>query len=64
MFTLKSKARSARECALEAAMVAEEIATKAFEHVHENRLAVSKLLRRLDGAANDDEGCVARRSAQ
>lgn len=64
MFTLKSKAKSARECALEAVKIAEDMARKAFEQVAENRSATANLIRRLDGAANDDDERVVRRSAQ
>lgn len=56
MFNLVKKLQPIRDNADAAQKAAEEAARQAFEAVHANRLAVSKLLERLDCFANDAEG--------
>jgi hypothetical protein len=56
IFNLAKKLQPVRDSADAAQKAAEEAARKAFEEIHANRLAVSKLLERLDCFANDTEG--------
>lgn len=56
MFNLAKRLQPIRDNADAAQKAAEEAARQAFEAVHANRLAVSKLLERLDCFANDPEG--------